>query len=274
MFGWFKSKTKSGRVPDSEYMVEMTDVGKTYQSDVVALKDVTLKVSRGETVCFIGPSGSGKSTLLKTINHMVVPTSGSVLVEGQDTRESDLISLRRRTGYVIQSGGLFPHLTVYQNLSMMPECEGWPTAKIRKRVDWLLKAVKLSPQELDGRYPSELSGGQAQRVGIARAMMLAPELILMDEPFGSLDPLTRRALQDEFIDLKREMNKTICLVTHDMEEAFRLGDRVAILRDGQLLQIGTESELRNGAASDFVNEFLDAHAEIHPVSHGESRQAL
>lgn len=242
-------------------MVQMEAVSKVYPGEVRAVSEVTLDIDRGETVCLIGPSGSGKSTLLKMINMLVEPTSGSIRVDGFDIKEIEPIDLRRRTGYVMQSGGLFPHLTVMGNLSLMPELEGWSVEKTKKRAYWLLEHVSLDPEKYKDRYPSELSGGQAQRVGIARALMLDPDLILMDEPFGSLDPLTRRALQDEFLELKHSMNKTICVVTHDMEEAFRLGDRIALLKEGELLQFGTEEQLKSGSASEFVTEFLAAQAD-------------
>lgn len=239
-------------------MVELNAVEKVYPGDVRALEKLNLKAKRGETLCLIGPSGSGKSTLLKMINRLVEPSSGEVLVNNQDIRKLNPFRLRREIGYVSQSGDLFPHLTVAQNVSLVAELEGWSKKKRESSTLELLALVGLDDPTLCKRYPSELSGGQAQRVGIARALMMRPELILMDEPFGSLDPMTRGALQDQFIRLKRRLGKTVVMVTHDLEEAFHLGDQIAVLKDGALIQCGTEQELRQGAASQFIIDFLSS----------------
>lgn len=243
-------------------MIELREVSKTYPGEgdrVVALDGVSFRVEEGETVCLIGTSGSGKTTALKTINGLVIPTGGEVRVEGRDLAGADLISLRRRIGYVVQSGGLFPHLSVRQNLTLLPEIVGWPAGQRRQRADELLELVGLPPEEFAGRRPRELSGGQQQRVSIARALALDPPILLMDEPFGALDPITRRELHGEFRRLEAEVKKTVVLVTHDLEEAFALGDRIALLDGGRLHQIGPPEQLRDQPADAFVETFVGTH---------------
>jgi len=243
-------------------LIELDRVCKVFGAPagaVRAVEQVSFRVEDGETVCLIGTSGSGKTTTLKMVNRLEEPTSGRVLVDGQDVQEQDVIRLRRSLGYVIQKGGLFPHRTVAQNIGLLPRLEGWPASRIRARVEELLDLVSLPPERFAERHPHELSGGQQQRVGVARALALDPSHILMDEPFGALDPLTRDSLQAEFLRLKSRVGKTILLVTHDLAEAFRLGDRVALMHEGRLVQIGTRVDFRLRAASPFVEEFLRSH---------------
>jgi len=231
-------------------------VGKRY-ADVRALDGLDLAVRRGETLAVIGRSGCGKTTALRLVNRLEEPTSGRVVVRGRDVREWDPIRLRRSIGYVIQAGGLFPHRTIADNVGVLLELEGREPAERLPRVHELLELVRLDPTEFASRYPSELSGGQRQRVGIARALALDPDLLLLDEPFGALDPITRRELWREFQTLARETQKTILIVTHDLEEAFYLGDRVALLENGALAQAGTEAELTGAPASALVERFLE-----------------
>jgi len=224
--------------------------------EIVAVVGITLRVAAGETLALIGTSGSGKTTTMKLINRMVAPTRGAVRLRGEDVAAMDPIRLRRRMGYVIQKGGLFPHLTVAGNIGLLPALEGWAAARIAARVDALLTLVNLDPLEYRGRYPRALSGGQRQRVGIARALALDPEILLMDEPFGALDPITRARLHREMKPILKSGERTVVLVTHDMAEAFALGDRVALMDGGRLLQVGTPEDLRERPASDFVAEFV------------------
>ena len=198
------------------------------------LRDITLEVSEGETVVLLGRSGSGKTTLLKTVNGLVAPSSGEVRFEGRSAAAWDPIALRRRMGYVIQDAGLFPHWTVERNIGLVPQLEGWTADRIRQRVDELLGTVGLSPDEFRHRYPRQLSGGQRQRVGIARALAADPPLLLLDEPFGALDPITRYDLQRQFLELRRTVRKAALFVTHDVREALMMATRIALLKDGRM----------------------------------------
>ncbi len=244
-------------------MIEFQEVSKVFsgarEREVVAVDKVSLEVKTGETVCLIGTSGSGKTTCMKMVNRLIEPSSGTILVGGKKIQDQDPIRLRRQIGYVIQKAGLLPHLTVAKNIGLMCRLEGWDKKRISERVDELLTLVNMPPDQYRDRYPLELSGGQQQRVGVARALALDPEYILMDEPFGALDPITRNGLHDEFLRLKEEVKKTIILVTHDLTEAFKLGDRVALLRAGKLVQVGTEDDFRDSPASQFVSDFVENH---------------
>ena len=237
-------------------MIELRDVRKVYPDGHVALRGVSLHVDVGTTVALLGPSGGGKTTTLKLINRLVTPTSGTVLVDGRDVAAVDPIALRRGIGYVVQEAGLFPHLTARENVEVVPRLLGWEPVRRRQRAEELFALVGLDFAVHAGRYPAELSGGQRQRVGLARALGVDPPLVLMDEPFGAVDPLTRRRLQREFLALKARLRKTVVLVTHDVDEAFRLADRVAVLADGALVQVGAPAEIRAAPASEFVASFL------------------
>lgn len=236
--------------------VEFRSVSKFYSHLQAALSHVTFQVSQAETLVLLGSSGSGKTTSLKMINRLVEPDEGDVLVAGREVREWDPIRLRRRVGYVIQEVGLLPHMTVEENISLVPRLEGWNEARRRSRSRDLLELVGLPPREFLGQRPSQLSGGQKQRVGVARALANDPPLLLMDEPFGALDPITRRRLQDEFRRLERALGKTVVFVTHDVVEAMRLADRVAVMDGGKIVQIGTPREVLEEPADEFVREFV------------------
>ena len=214
-------------------IVSIAGVRFSYKGQVV-LDGLDLSVPAGESVALVGRSGAGKTTLLKLINRLLLPESGTVVVDGRDTREWDPIVLRRRTGYVLQEIGLFPHLTVEENVALVPRLEGWPDARRRARAHELLELVGLPPAAFAHRWPRELSGGQRQRVGVARALAVDPPIVLMDEPFGALDSVTREELRAEFQRIRRHLRQTVVFVTHDMDEAFALGDRVCVLENGRL----------------------------------------
>jgi len=243
-------------------MIRLDGVSRTFHREggdpVYAVRDLTLHVEKGETMALLGPSGCGKTTTLRLINRLLEPTAGRILVGADDTATVDPVRLRRRMGYVVQSGGLFPHMTIRRNVGLLCEIEGWDKARVRRRVDELLSLVGLQPGEFRDRFPGELSGGQRQRVGVARALALDPEILLMDEPFGALDPITRGRLQQEFKELERLVAKTIVMVSHDLDEAFLLGDRVALLNEGRLVQVGTPDDLRARPASAWVETFMSS----------------
>ncbi|MBZ5704253.1 MAG: ATP-binding cassette domain-containing protein [Acidobacteriia bacterium] len=220
------------------------------------LQDLNLEVRRGETLVLLGRSGSGKTTTLKLINHLVVPTSGQLFVDGKSTQEWDPIRLRRMIGYVIQEVGLFPHFTVARNIGLVPQIEDWPADRIRQRVQELLQLVGLDGQ-LASRYPRQLSGGQRQRVGVARALAADPPILLMDEPFGALDPITRAELQREFLALQKRLQKTVVFVTHDLREALLLGTRIALMEAGRLVTVLTPEEFLR-STEPLVAAYVDA----------------
>ena len=217
-----------------------------------------LEIGDGRLVVLLGPSGCGKTTLLKMTNRLVEPTSGSILLDGVELRRSEVTGLRRRMGYVIQQVGLFPHMTVAQNVAVVPDLLGWPRRRSAERVDELLDLVHLPPAEFRLRYPAQLSGGQQQRVGLARALAADPEVLLMDEPFGAIDAITRASLQDEILQLQQRLRKTILFVTHDVDEALRLADEIAVLRAGRVVQFGTPCALLSHPSDDFVRSLLGA----------------
>ncbi|WP_157873177.1 ABC transporter ATP-binding protein, partial [Streptomyces neyagawaensis] len=215
---------------DTGAAIELVDLTKHYPGNPRPSVDgVTMRIRAGETVVFVGPSGCGKSTTLKMINRLIEPSSGSVRINGEDVTGLDPVKLRREIGYAIQSSGLFPHMTVAQNIALVPRLAGWSGRRVRARVTEMLELVGLDPGEFRDRYPRRLSGGQQQRVGVARALAADPPVLLMDEPFGAVDPVTRGHLQDELLRLQRELRKTIVFVTHDIDEAIKLGDRIAVL---------------------------------------------
>ncbi|HWN10988.1 MAG TPA: ATP-binding cassette domain-containing protein [Pyrinomonadaceae bacterium] len=224
-------------------LVEFDDVSFTHPgsaSPVISL--LNFSVQRGEILVLLGESGCGKTTTLKLVNRLLLPTAGKVTVEGRTTTAWDSIALRRRTGYVIQDGGLFPHFTVAKNVGLVPALEKWDQPKIKRRVDELLSMVGLEPNVFADRYPRELSGGQRQRVGVARALAAEPPLLLLDEPFGALDPLTRASLQTQFAAITKQLNKTAILVTHDVREALMLGSRIGLMHEGKLLLLETPED--------------------------------
>ncbi|HSE77061.1 MAG TPA: ABC transporter ATP-binding protein [Alphaproteobacteria bacterium] len=223
-----------------------------------AVDDLSLDVPEGSICVLIGPSGCGKTTTMRMVNRLIEPTEGRIFVAGEDVMAMDPVALRRRIGYVIQQIGLFPHMSVADNVATVPRLLGWPRAKIETRIDELLHLVGLDPSALRARYPRELSGGQRQRVGVARALAADPPVMLMDEPFGAIDPITRTRLQNEFLKILREIRKTIIFVTHDIDEAIKMGDRIAILRDGRLVQYGTPDEILAQPADAFVEDFVGA----------------
>lgn len=240
-------------------MLKFENVSKVYDDGFKAVDSISFEIPKGELLVLIGPSGSGKSTTMKMINRMVPHTSGTILIDGKDTNSYVASELRRSIGYVIQQIGLFPHYTIEKNISIVPQLNGWSAEKTKARVMELMELVGLDPAIFATRYPKELSGGQQQRVGIARALASDPDVILMDEPFSALDPLTREQLQGELISLHKKLNKTIIFVTHDMDEALKMGDRIAIMKDGKLLQLDTPEKLLHEPAHGFVEEFIGKH---------------
>ncbi|MET7819329.1 ABC transporter ATP-binding protein [Micromonospora zamorensis] len=239
--------------------IRLQGIQKRYPNGTEAVRDLSLDVRAGELVVLIGPSGCGKSTVLRMINRLIEPTAGRILLGDEDVTDVDPVRLRRRIGYVIQNVGLFPHQTVRANVATVPGLLRWPKDQTRARVDELLDLVGLDPAEFGGRYPHELSGGQRQRVGVARALAADPVVLLMDEPFSAVDPIVRARLQEEFLRLQAEVRKTIVLVTHDLDEAVRLGDRIAVLSEGgHLEQYDTPAALLGAPATPFVREFVGA----------------
>ena len=236
-------------------MLEFKNITKVFKNQTV-IKDISFTVDKGEFVVLIGPSGCGKTTTLKMINKLVIPSSGSILFEGKDILKEDTIELRRSMGYVIQQTGLLPHMTVGENIGLIPKLEKWTEAKILERNIELLKMVGMEPEQYMDRYPCELSGGQQQRIGVARAFATNPDIILMDEPFSALDPISRNQLQDELFNLQQEFKKTIVFVTHDMDEALKLADRICIMKDGNILQFDTPENILKKPANEFVEEFI------------------
>ena len=229
-------------------VIEFRDVAYVLPNGQPLLSGLNLQVERGETLMLLGRSGSGKTTTLKLINRLLTPGAGDVRVNGASTAESDVIRLRRSIGYVIQDVGLFPHFTVEKNIGLVPRIEGWPPERIRNRVEELLQLVGLKP-EMASRYPHQLSGGQRQRVGVARALAADPAILLMDEPFGALDALTRAQLQSEFLSLQQRLNKTVVFVTHDLREALRLGSRIALMEAGRLVSVLSPEEFLQSGES-------------------------
>jgi osmoprotectant transport system ATP-binding protein len=236
---------------------------KVYDDGTVAVGSLSLDMAAGEIVALIGPSGSGKSTVLRMINRLIEPTSGRVLLGGEEVASQDRVTLRRRIGYVIQNVGLFPHQTVRTNVGTVPRLLGWPRQRVAARSDELLELVGLDPARYGRRYPHELSGGQRQRVGVARALAADPVVLLMDEPFSAVDPIVRGRLQEEFLRLQQTVRKTVVLVTHDLDEAIRLGDRIAVLSDGgKLEQYSPPADLLGAPGNEFVTEFVGTDRDL------------
>lgn len=237
-------------------MIELKNVTCVFDQKISAVSNLNLQIKEGETLALLGTSGCGKSTTLKMINGLLRPTRGQIFFDGAPLDYSAIYAARLRMGYVIQEAGLFPHLTVIKNISIMARMLGWKKEKMRARVRELLELVDLEPNRYLGKYPLQLSGGEQQRVGFARALMLDPPCLLMDEPFGALDPITRNQLQNDFLKLEGLLKKTVVLVTHDVKEAFKLASRIAIMRSGELVQCDTPEKIRNNPANEFVRQFI------------------
>jgi osmoprotectant transport system ATP-binding protein len=264
---------------DSPILISFEEIRKEFQGGTVAVNDLTLDVRTGELLVLVGPSGCGKSTTLRMVNRLVEPTSGRVLLEGADVAHSDPVALRRRVGYVIQHVGLFPHRTVSQNVATVPQLLGWDKKRTRARVAELLTLVALDPDTYGKRYPHELSGGERQRVGVARALAVDPPVLLMDEPFGAVDPEGRRRLQTEFQRIHRELGTTVMLVTHDIDEAVLLGDRVAVFSKGGVIeQLDAPLQLLAHPANATVEQFIGSGRSVRMltlghITHDDLKQA-
>ncbi len=239
-------------------MIKLENVSKVFADGTRAVTDLTLEIQNGEFCIFLGPSGCGKTTSMKMINRLIPMTSGNISVDEVDVMKLDPNELRQGIGYAIQNIGLFPHLTVEENIATVPILKKWPKAKCHDRAAELLELVGMDPGTFLGRYPSELSGGQQQRVGVARCLGADPPILLMDEPFGAIDPITRAKLQDEFLKIQSKIKKTIAFVTHDINEAIKMGDKIALLREGELVQFSDPSTLLNEPANEFVRNFVGA----------------
>jgi len=252
-----------GEPMEESKSIEFRDVSFRLADGKTLLSGLNLEISRGETLVLLGRSGSGKTTTMKLINRLIEPTQGEVRVEGRSTLEWDPIQLRRRIGYVIQEIGLFPHLTVQENIGVVPRLEGWAKDRIEERARTLLNMVGLEPDRFGTRYPRELSGGQRQRIGVARALAADPPVMLLDEPFGALDPITRREIQAEFRELQARLKKTMVFVTHDVREAFVLGTRIGLVKEGKMILLGPPAVLlgsNDPEARAFAQCFNEAHS--------------
>ncbi|MBZ6496961.1 ABC transporter ATP-binding protein [Natrinema longum] len=237
-------------------MIEFDDVTKVYSDGTVAIENVNFEVEEGTTTVLVGPSGCGKTTTMKLVNRLEDPTEGTVYFDGRDIQEEDKVDLRRKVGYVIQEIGLFDHMTVGENVATVPELLDWDRKRIDDRVDELLQLMDLPPESYRDQYPPELSGGQRQRVGVARALAADPDVLLMDEPFGALDPITRDNLQDEFLEIQEQINTTILFVTHSVDEALKMGDRIAVFDVGELVRYDEPRKILEDPGSEFVDDFL------------------
>jgi osmoprotectant transport system ATP-binding protein len=258
----------SRRVGDS--LITLEHVSKVFESNsgsVRAVDDVSFEVEAGALHVLIGPSGSGKTTTMRMINRLETISEGTIAIDGRDVRAMDVVDLRRSIGYVIQQGGLFPHFTVAENVSVVPRLLGWSRSRRRERAEELLALVGLPSAQFADRFPRQLSGGQQQRVGVARALAADPPIILMDEPFGAVDPITRKQLQRELRRIQAEVHKTIVFVTHDIGEAFLLGDRIVLMAEGRIVQNGTPADLLRNPASPFVIEFIGEDRSLRALRH-------
>ncbi len=241
-------------------MITFNNVSKMYSNDHVAVKALNVEIKKGEFFVIIGPSGCGKTTLLKMINRLIPLTEGTIWINGKRVSDYNIHELRWSIGYVLQQIALFPHMTIEENIAIVPELKKWSKTKIQKRVDELLELVGLEPEKYRQRKPKELSGGEQQRVGVLRALAADPEIILMDEPFSALDPISRTKLQDDLLDMQRKIQKTIVFVSHDMQEALKLGDRLCVMKDGEIVQIGSPQEIVENPVNDFVQQFIGVNS--------------
>lgn len=255
-------------------MISLQNVTKKFANGHVGVDEVTLRIKPGEFVVLVGPSGCGKTTTMKMINRLIEPTGGKIEIEGQDISKLDPIQLRRRIGYVIQEIGLLPHMTVAENIAVVPHLQRWPKTKQTERVVELLQLMGLDPATTMPKYPRQLSGGQRQRIGVARALAVDPPIMLMDEPFGALDPITREELQDEFIKLQRQVKKTIVFVTHDMDEALKFADRIVIMNNGKIVQCDTPQQILRNPANNFVRDFVGTDHTLKQLSLVKVRDAM
>lgn len=254
-------------------MIRLENLTKVYSDGTTAVDDVSFEVSKGETVTLVGPSGCGKTTTMTMVNRLTEITDGDIAIDGESILDHEPIELRRNMGYVIQEIGLFEHMTVEQNITLVPELRGWEDERQRERVNELLGLIQL-PQSVKNQYPESLSGGQRQRVGVARALAAEPDIILMDEPFGALDPITREELQDEFLSIQTELEVTIMFVTHDIDEALKMGDKVAVLKDGELVQYDAPKDLLGNPKNEFVEEFIGQDRLLKQLSALSVREAM
>jgi osmoprotectant transport system ATP-binding protein len=247
-------------------LITFDHVTKIYEGDVKAVNDINFTVEQGDIVVLLGPSGCGKTTLLRMVNRLESITEGNILVNGQNIGDLDQIELRRKIGYVIQSNGLFPNMNIEENVTIVPDLLGWSKKKKRERYDTLMKLIGLNPDDYRKRHPFELSGGQQQRIGVARALAADPPVMLMDEPFGALDPIIREKLQDEFLQIQQEVKKTILFVSHDIDEAIKMGDKIVLMRKGEIMQYDSPSEILAHPKNDFVSQFVGKDRAIKNLS--------
>ncbi|MFF3102067.1 ABC transporter ATP-binding protein [Viridibacillus arvi] len=251
-------------------MIVFENVSKRYDDNQPAVNYLNLEIKKGEFFVIIGPSGCGKTTLLKMINRLIRLTEGTIKIEGKRISDYDINELRWNIGYVLQQIALFPHMTIEENIAIVPELKKWSKEQIQQRVHELLNMVGLEAEKYSQRKPAELSGGEQQRVGVVRALAADPEIILMDEPFSALDPISRTKLQDDLLNLQRTIKKTIVFVSHDMQEALKLGDRICVMKDGEIVQLGTPQEIMQNPANDFVREFIGLNQEFEDTFNIES----
>lgn len=247
-------------------MITFDNVTKIYEGDVKAVNDVDFTVDEGDIVVLLGPSGCGKTTLLRMVNRLESVSNGEIMVNNQSISKLDEIELRRDIGYVIQSNGLFPNMTIEENVMIVPDLLGWDKKKKRDRFHTLMELIGLKPSDFRKRYPHELSGGQQQRIGVARALAADPPVMLMDEPFGALDPIIREKIQAEFLQIQKEVQKTILFVSHDIDEAIKMGDKIVLMRDGEIMQYDSPSEILAHPKSEFVSQFIGKDRAIKSLS--------
>ena len=247
-------------------MITFDKTTKTYEGDVTAVKGVDFTVEKGEIVVLLGPSGCGKTTLLRMVNRLESISDGKITIDGEDSMSLDQMALRRKIGYVIQSNGLFPNMTIEENVMIVPDLLGWKKKEKKERFNKLMEMIGLSGEKFGKRYPHELSGGQQQRIGVIRALAADPPVMLMDEPFGALDPIIREKIQDEFLQIQREVKKTILFVSHDIDEAIKMADKIVLLRGGEVMQYDTPSEMLVRPKNEFVREFFGKDRAIKSLS--------